>query len=788
MVRAIDRKLLRDLSHMKGQLVAIVLLVACGVTTFVGSMATWRSLMRSQQVYYDHNRFADAFAVLRRAPETVALRIGQIPGVAEVETRVVADASLEVMGFSEPVTARFVSIPPSGTAALNRFHVRAGRTIAPGIEGEVVASEGFANAHRVRPGDRFTAVIQGRKQSFVVVGIGLSPEFVYEIRPGDLMPDEKHFGIFWAARDQLESAADMRGAFNDISVKLDERASEQEVIAAMDRELARYGGLGAFPRSDQISNRFLSDEIKQLKSNAVVIPSIFLAVAAFLLNVILTRLVGTQREQIATLKALGYSNLDAGFHYAKLVAVVAVFGTILGTLGGTWMSRAMTGVYAQFYRFPSYIVELPLQETLIATALAMSAASIGVFGALRRVVRLPPAEAMRPAPPPTYHPTWLERMGMDRMASAAGRMILRNIGRRPVRFALSSVGISFAIAILVVGWFAFDAMDFLMDHQFRRVQREDAMVTFTVPLARSAIADLEHVPGVLRAEPFRAVPVRLRAGHLSYRTALMGMDPSGELRRTIDHRTGPVQVPPDGVLLTDKLAEMLQVRVGDSVIAEVMEGKRPVRPIVVSGTLNEVLGVSAYMSQQSVHRLMDEGPSASGAFLSMDPNQERAVYASLMSMPRIAGVTLRKAALQSFETTSAETMLYFAGILVVFAWIIAAGVVYNSARVSLAERERELATMRVIGMTAVEVWMVLAGELALQVLAATPVGCALGYALAAGTAATVESDLYRLPVIIYPSTYALSIGVVAAAGVAVGLLLRGRIRRLDLVAVLKSKE
>jgi len=467
---------------------------------------------------------------------------------------------------------------------------------------------------------------------------------------------------------------------------------------------------------------------------------------------------------------------------------VAVLGTILGTLGGTWMSNAMTGVYAQFYRFPSYIVEPPLQEALIATVLAMSAAGIGVIGALRRVVKLPPAEAMRPEPPPAYHPSWLERLGVDRIASAAGRMILRNIGRRPVRFALSSVGISFAIAILVVGWFAFDAMDFLMDHQFRRVQREDAMVTFTVPLAREAIADLKHVPGVLKAEPFRAVPVRLRAGHLTYRTALMGMTPGGELRRPIDQRTGPVEVPPEGVLLTDKLAEILQVRVGDQVIAEVMEGKRPVRSIVVSGTLNEVLGVSAYMSQQSVHRLMDEGPSASGAFLSMDPMHERAVYQKLMATPRIAGVTLRKAALQSFESTSAETMLYFAGILVVFAWVIAAGVVYNSARVSLAERERELATMRVIGMTAAEVWMVLAGELALQVLAATPVGCALGYGLAAATAASVESDLYRLPVIIYPSTYAWSIGVVAAAAVAVGLLLRGRIRRLDLVAVLKSKE
>ncbi|MBI5531566.1 MAG: FtsX-like permease family protein [Deltaproteobacteria bacterium] len=785
---ALDRKLLRDLWRTKGQALAIVLLVACAVTTFVGSMGTWRSLLRSQSSYYDRYRFAHAFAQLRRAPESLALEVAALPGVASVETRVVADATLEVEGFNEPVTARFVSIPPSGEAKLNRFHIRVGRTIVPEGGAEVVVSEGFANAHRLLPGDALTAVIQGKRQSFRVVGVALAPEYVYEIRPGDLMPDEKHFGVVWTSREKLAAATDMKGAFNDIALMLNPDASEPEVLARVDRLFNRYGGMGAYGRKDQVSDRFLSDEIKQLKSNAVIVPSIFLGVAAFLLHVVMGRLVATQREQIATLKALGYSNFTTGMHFGRMILVILACGMGLGVAGGRWMCDAMTRMYATFYRFPSFVIELQWVEIAAAAALTLAAASLGVGGALRRVVSLPPAEAMRPEPPATYHPTLIERLGLRHVASQSVRMILRNIGRRPVRFALSSLGIGFAVAILVVGWFFNDAMDYLIDYQFRYVQRDDATVTFTQPLSHDAVLALQSMPGILRVEPFRAVPVRLRAGHKTFRTALLGLSPGGELRRVIDRRTGPMTLPQEGMVLTSKLADILGVRSGDLLTVEVMEGKRPTRQVVLSATVEELLGVSAYMSQSELNRLMLEGETVSGAFVAMDRAAHGSLYQKLMRTPKVAGVTLREAALFSFENTSAEYLLFFASILVTFATIIAAGVVYNAARVSLAERERELATLRVIGMTRGEVSFILLGELALQVLVALPVGSVLGYLLAMLTASGVDSDLYRIPVIINASTYASSMGVVVAAAVVVGLTVRRRIDRLDLVSVLKTKE
>jgi putative ABC transport system permease protein len=787
-VKALDRKLLRDLWRTKGQVLAIVLLVGCALTTFVGSMGTWRSLMRSQSYYYDHYRFAHGFAQLRRAPESIASQLDRIPGVMEWETRVVADANLEMPGFDEPVSARFISIPPSGQAALNRFHVRLGRSIAPGGGNEVVVSEGFAKAHRVAPGDSFSAVIHGRRQRFTVVGIALAPEYVIEIRPGDVMPDEKHFGVFWAARNVLAAATDMEGSFNDVSVRLAPDASEKQVLSSIDHLLEPYGGLGAFSRKDHVSDRFLSDEIRQLKSTAVVVPSIFLSVAAFLLNVIMARMVGAQREQIATLKALGYSNLATGMHYAKMVLLIVLTGLAIGVAGGMWMADAMTRVYAMYYRFPSFIVELSGVEVLTAAGLALGAALLGVGGALRRVVRLPPAEAMRPEPPATYHPSWLERVGLRHVGSQPVRMILRNVSRRPVRFILSSIGIGFAVAILVVGWFFFDAMDYLVDYQYHYVQRDDATVVFTEPLRRDGELALRSMPGVMQVEAFRQVPVRLRSGHRTYRTALLGFTPQPRLRRVVDRIKGPISVPSEGVILTSKLADMLQVRVGDPLDVEVMEGRRPHARVVLSGTVEELLGVAAYMDRSALNRMMLEGDTVSGAFLSLDRPLQKQLYGRLVRTPMVAGVTLRSAALQSFEGTSKEFLLFFAGILVAFASVIAAGVVYNAARVTMAERERELATLRVIGMTRNEVSFILLGELALQVLVAMPIGAAMGWVLATMTSASVDSDLYRLPVVIYPSTYVISVGVVAIASALVGLVVRQRINHLDLVAVLKTKE
>ncbi len=541
-MKALDRKLLRDLFRMWGQVLAIVLIVTCGIATLVTMMSTHGSLQLTQATYYDQYRFADVFVQLKRAPESLAARFEQIPGVGAVQTRVVQDVTLSVEGLEEPATGRLISIPERRQPMLNDLFIRKGRY--PERGDEVLASEVFAKANHLELNDTVGAIINGRWQTLRIVGVALSPEYIYEIRGTELVPDNKRFGILWMQQEALATAFDMDGAFNDVSLRLMPGASEAEVIFQLDQQLETYGGLGAFGREDQISHTFISDEIRQLSAHAIFAPCIFLGIAAFLLNLLLSRLVSTQREQIAVMKAFGYDNLTVGLHYLKLVMVIILLGSVLGSGLGWWMGRGMTRWYADYYHFPILRYEVRLVVLLTALLVSTGAAILGAFMAMQRAVMLPPAEAMRPEPPATYRPTVVEKLGLQRWFSAPSRIILRNLERRPVQGFLSMLGIAVAIAILVLGRFFTDAMEALVDIQFRTIQREDITLVFNDPLSNQAQFDLYHLPGVLRAEPFRVVPARLRFRHYQKRSGINGVEPGSELHRLLDREQRPVTLHP----------------------------------------------------------------------------------------------------------------------------------------------------------------------------------------------------------------------------------------------------
>lgn len=786
-VRALDRKLLRDLRRIAAQAAAIALLVACAVAVFVGSVATWRALEGSRARYYEENRFAHVFAAVRRAPESAAAALAEIPGVAEVDTRVVAAATVLLAGDDAPVTARVLSVPDGGRG-LNRVHVRAGSAIAPGAVDEVLVSEGFAEANRLSPGDRLEVVVNGRRQALRIAGIALSPEVVYAVRPGDLFPDDRHFGILWMSREALAPAMDLEGAFDDVSLLLGPEANEAEVVAAVDRVLAPWGGFGAFGRERQVSHRFLSDEITQLKTMAAALPSIFLGVAAFLVSVVVSRLVATQRQQIGMLKAVGYSSREIGLHYAKLVSLVALAGSAAGAVGGAAMGKGLAATYAEFYRLPVLVYEGDLLVVLLASALAVAASLAGALGAVRRAVRLPPAVAMRPPPPPTYRPTLPERLGLGRLLSPAGRMVLRDLGRRPWRAALSSLGIGFAVSILLVAWFTNDAIDVMFERVIVSAQRQDATVTFASGRGEAAAVELRSLPGVRRVEPFLSVAATLRSGPRSWRGALQGLEGAGELTRIVDADGSVVPLPPSGLVLSLKLAEMLGVRAGEPIRVEASEGRRAVRELPVVAVVEDFLGVQAVADRAWLSRALGEGPSISGAHLLVDARRLDELKTRLRERPEVAGLTLRAATVAAFRKLIEEFLLAYLAIVAALGLAIAAGVVYNSARVTWAERERELATLRVIGFRRREIWSIVAGEIATFVAAAIPLGWAIGLAFVHLTAAQASTEFYRLPTVISRGTYATASASIAAAAALVLAVAVRWIRRLDLVEVLKSRE
>ena len=787
-MRALDRKLLRDLWHLRGQAVAIALVVACGVATVVTARVGYESLRESQAAYYTEYRFADVFSALERAPESLRAALAAIPGVAAVETRIVAEVTLDVPGLAEPATGRLVSIPALRAPILNDVHLRRGRWIEPGRSDEVIASEAFADANGLEVGDRLGAVLRGRWQSLRIVGIGISPEYVYEIQGTNLFPDNKRFGVLWMSRDALGPAFDLDGAFNDVSLQLAPGARELEVIDRADRLLDRYGGLGAFGRKDQISHSFLSDEIRQNRVFGTIMPAIFLGVAAFLLHIVLARLVATQREQIAVLKAFGYSSLAVGLHYLELALVCVLAGSLLGAVLGLWWASAINRMYGEFYRFP--LLRFAPSVTVVAIGIGVSAAAAfaGALSAVRRVVALPPAEAMRPEPPASFRAGRLERTRLQRRLPASLRMIWRNLTRRPARAALSVLGMALAVAILIIGYYFVDAIDYLGTFQFRSVQREDVTVLFHDPRPARARHEVRALPGVMRVEPFRVVPARLRHEHSQRRVALFGLEANSELRRILDADGGVVPVPREGAVLTAKLAEILGVKTGDELRVEVLEQGRPVRTVRVAGIANELIGLNAYMDAGALHRLMREGDSISGAFLTVDAAAAATLNAELKRMPAVAGATTRLAALRSFEDTLAKSLNVFTTVLVTFAAVIAAAMVYNAARIALSERGRELASLRVLGFTRREVSVLLLGEQAILTAAAIPLGFVIGYRLCAALASAYQWEFFRLPLVVSTRTYGFAVAVLVASALGSALAVRRRIDRLDLVAVLKTRE
>ncbi len=788
-MRAIDRKLVRDVFLMKGQVLAICAVMACGVATFVMSSSAMVSLQTTMDDFYEANRFPQVFARIKRAPLSVAERMEEIPGVSRIQTRVVEDVTLDVPSFPEPVAGRLVSIPehPESTDLCSLF-LRKGRFIEPRRDDEVLASEGFVKAHKLNLGDEISAVVNGKKKKLRIVGVALSPEYVYQIKYGQLVPDDKRFGILWMSREALEAAFDMKGAFNDVLIDLLPGASDNEVVRRLDRIIEKHGGFGSHARKDQISHRFLTDEISNLKRMGMIVPAIFLGVAAFLLNVVLSRIIALQRDQIAALKAFGYSHWAVGRHYLKLVLLICVVGGIAGTIAGAIIGRKMMGIYAEFYRYPELHYHLPPQVIAGAFGVCFGFSMLGTLNVVRRAVTLPPAEAMRPEPPGEFRPTVFERLGFESWLSQIGRIVLRNIERRPVKALLSICGIAMAAAILVLGRFSADSLDWLVRMQFEYMNRHDIDVTLMEPTSRKALHEIQQLPGVIHAEPRRGVGVKIFSDQVEKRTYLLGIDIDAKLNHLIDDDDNPVEVPPEGIVLNQKLAHVLGARIGDSLMMEIMEGSRRTRPVRVAALSQEYLGTVCYMEARALNRLVGEGPAVTSIAITADPNAVEDLYRRLKATPRVASVMLKGAAIQGFRDTVMNNLLTMQAFNVVFACIIAFGVVYNTARVALSERGRELASLRVLGLTRAEISRILLGELAILTCAAIPLGLFIGNRLAGLVCWFMDTELYRIPLIIEPKTYSFATTVVLIAAILSGLLVRRRLDHLDLIAVLKTRE
>jgi len=783
----LDRKLRRDLRAIKSQALAVALVMACGLAMMIMTRSLILSLETTRDEYYGQNHFAYVFARLKRAPNFVRDELAAIPGVATVQTGIAIQVTLDVPGLDLPAVGLLNSLPERGVAELNRVYLRSGRLPqSHTTRRELAVGEAFAESHGLKPGDTLSAVLNGTKQTFQITGVALSPEFVFEAPPGSALPDNKTYGVFWMPYKELATAFQLYGAFNNVALTLAPDASEGRVIEAVDRLLAPYGGRGAFGRSNHPSHRRVDDEIRVLQGLSIAFPLVFLSVAAFMTNSVMSRQIALQREQIAMLKACGFSNAQVGLHYFKFSLAIVVAGTGLGAIGGIVLGQRLVGMYHLFFRFPQLDFILDTRVLVTASIVSALAAFLGVAGAVRRAVRLPPAEAMRPEAPSSFRPALVERLGVARWFSASLRMALRNIERRPIRSGLTTFALALATAILIVPNSFRDGIAYVIDFQWDMVQRQTVTLSLVEPGPGRAIDDFRHLPGVVLAQPFRYVPVELRAGPVTRRLLLQGLPAAGTLSRVIDGRPQQLTLPERGIVISAKLADILRVRPGDEVIAKVLEGEERELTVPVVGLAEDFAGMAAYMELHALNRLLLEGDRINGAHAVVSADQWGEFLRAVKDTPKLAGCVIKASVREGFRQTTAESIGLLQKIYMLFATIVAFGIIYNSARISLSERARELATLRVLGFTRGEVGAVLVGELVLLTLVALPLGLMLGSAFAAGIITTVNTETVRLPLVLTPANYAFAVLTVATASALSALLAARKLADIDLVSALKA--
>lgn len=786
-MRPLDRKLLRDLWRLRSQVITIALVVASGVGGYIGSLSAHASLAALRDSYYESARFAHVFAPVRRAPRAVVAYLRNLPGVLDFDATIVAATTISIPGQTDLMTGQIVSLPRSLDAGMNRVVLKRGRWVEPDDAAGVLVSQAFARARGIEPGDRLSVLMNGRYQLVRVNGVALSPAYIFAAAQGGFA-DDTRFGVLWMPEERLAAAYDLRGAFNLLSLRLNADGDATGVIAILDRELARYGAAGAYARKDQLSHKVLTQEINEQRVFGTVLPAVFLAVAIFLLHVLISRHISTERTQIAALKAMGYGNATIGRHYFAFTAATVILGVVLGIVVGFVFGRWMTGLYARVFSFPEFHFAIVDWVAASAVMLAVGAGIAATISAVRAVMRLPAAEAMRPPAAPTFHRTLLERMRLGHLLPAPVRMVVRELERRPLRAVLTTFGIASSVAIIIAGTWWGDAFDNLVDSELFRRDRADVVLALNEPTAIGGLADIRRMPGVMAAEAARTVGVRLRNGAREYRTALIGLEADARLRRVQDAEFRDVPLAHGTLVLNDRLARVLDLHPGDTVDIEPLEGTRRPRRMVVAAESGDLMGMYGYLTREDAARLVGEGDTFNFARVRLDASHDAQFFESVRNTPRIGAAGDKRRLVAHFRATSQHNLLMFATIMSAFASCIAVGVVYNSARITLAEQSWELATLRVMGFTRAEVSWTLLGQLAVQMAIALPIGWIAGRALAAIILGLISSEEFRIPLVVDAGTYTLASLVMLGAGFASSIVVRRRIDQLDLIGVLKTRD
>lgn len=781
-MKKLNLKLIRDIQNIKSQFITVGLVISSGILYMVGSLISYETLLSARDKFYTKQNLANAFHYSQSAPRTILKNIHNLPGIVHIEDRLSEEVSVDFKGEKYPTTANLLSI----TNILNRVYITKGKI--PVRSDEIAINQAFAIANQLDVGSNITVIISGKKNIMNISGIALSPEFVYIYRPGSLLPDDKHYGIFWMDKKAMESITNKEGSFNHLLFEFSFSKESQRIQTwnKIKEILKPYGSLGVQSIDRLPSYSLLNDEFKQLRSTALFLPIVFLSVAAFLLHIVMSRLIAKEREQIATLKAIGLNTLEIGIHYFKLTSIISLSGTIVGLTAGFYLGDFFTDLYGEYFKFPELVTRVPLWIVFLGLLIGFFSGVIGFWFSFKKINLLEPATAMRPPMPDNYQSSLLELWFS--IKNPRWIMLMRNLLKNPLRTSLIVIGLSFSVMIMILGTFMKDTISYMMELQFETIQRETLSLSFTVPLNDSILNEISNKKGVLKTEGSRIVPIRIHHSNRFKESTIQGLDNMSELRRVLNENNQSIDIPKDGLLLNKDVAKDLNVKLGDMVFIEVLDGKQNEFSIPVAGLVKEILGQGIYLERKSLNRYLGEGYLINQVYILTDSGNEKKLIEYWKDVPNVSGMSSKTQLVEMFAEILERTMQATSVFILIFTGIIAIGVIYNTAMITLSERLYELGSLRILGFRVDEIFSILAWELFLQILLAIPLGCYLGYELSNAMLTMNDTEGFKLPSVVRPSTYSTAIFFTfLISGISFAIVYR-RLKNMDLLSVLKVRE
>ncbi len=785
------KKMLRSMVRNRGQSLAVVMVILCGTSCYIALNSVYRNLLLTRDSYYAQYRFADFEIYLERAPNAALFKLEEIPGVRSVRGRIVQDVNVDIADVPQPRTGRIVSMPEPWGPVLNDVVVRSGRYFERGAQDETIVSEKFALANGIEIGDTVKVTLDGRKHPLRVVGLGLSPEYVYVIRNvAEMIPAPERFGILWVPQDFAESALNMKAACNNIVGSVDDVEAIDGILEQAGDILDIYGVFSKVHRDNQLSNNFVTNEIIGLSVNSKITPGIFLGIASLVILILLNRMVRNERTQIGLLKSYGYSNFVIGFHYLQYAIILSLAGCLGAVVVGNVLADQMIRMYVQFYQYPVLKSHVYPEVMAQAAGIALGFSILGAQLGARRAARIHPAESMRPESPPRGYRTRIERIAwLWSRLSFTWKMIVRNVSRSKFRAGMNCVGVMISSGLLIVGFFAQDGIEYVLKFQYELSQKEDMKLNFMLERDKSALYEAARFEHVRRAEPLLQYPFELRNGWKKKDVVVTGLARDASLQLLLDDHLARVDVGDHGLVLADNIAEDLNVRAGDFVHMKPLMGRITDEvDVPVSKVVKQYLGGQGYMNIEALSRVLEEPYAMNAVLLRTDPGMAHTVNESLKDLPALASVEIREDSYRNLRNILAKNMMIMSFMLIFFAGVISFSIIYNVTTVSLAERQRELASLRVLGFTIQEVGAILYKENIVASIIGLILGIPFGLSICRFLVKAFDTDLYRFPFRVEPRTLViatvLTIGFVAIANLAV----RRKIHHLNMVEVLKERE